>query len=234
MKKVIYLLALVLVFSGCAKVGTSTFKYTKPDFKRVTNSTIIDKPFSKVWDKLVEKLSESFFVINNIDKDSRIINVSFSTSQPEEYIDCGNTSRTFERGKQFHSYNYNVAEPSSFKMTGGTPNNTAFEITHVINRKPSLEGRVNIYVAPQDKNSTKVLVNTRYIFNVDARGQTLFISPISKQTTSRQPIPPLSNSLSFTTNQKNSKDWGEVGNHVYVTCQSTGELENQILNFIKK
>ena len=47
-------------------------------------------PFNSAWDANVSKLSESFFVINNIRKES---NVSFSANRPSLYIDGGFATR---------------------------------------------------------------------------------------------------------------------------------------------
>jgi len=86
--------------SGCATQGKSTTTYLKPTISEVKNEIDVTKSYAQVWDVLVKQLSKSFYVINNIDKESRIINVSFSTNSPAEYIDCGRTLRTYTQGKK--------------------------------------------------------------------------------------------------------------------------------------
>src|SRR5690349_12455540 len=92
-------IVLACLLSACATPGTSTFKYTEPaPNAAINNEKIVSKPFSDTWDILVRELAKSFFVINNIDKASRIINLSFSTQQPKEYVNCGKSVREFKYG----------------------------------------------------------------------------------------------------------------------------------------
>ena len=100
-KKMIGVLALLFLVGGCA--GSSTYHYTPPT-SLITphNEVTIDEPFDVVWDRMVKNLSADFFVINNIEKISRLMNVSFSTTSPGKYIDCGRSRRTYTgpRGEQ--------------------------------------------------------------------------------------------------------------------------------------
>jgi len=67
------------------------YKYVPPtdDGINIENTIILDEKFAVVWDRLVENLAREFFVINNISKESRIINVSYSIIEPEGVVDCG-------------------------------------------------------------------------------------------------------------------------------------------------
>ncbi|MDN7144101.1 hypothetical protein KC131_25990 [Pseudomonas sp. JQ170] len=154
-KKVGLFLAIVSV-AGCA---TSSMNYTPPSSTAVVNSKKVTKDFDRTWDDLVRQLSSDFFVINNIDKSSRLINVSFSTSRPSEYVDCGSTVRKFSNARGEQVYNYMAADSSQFAVTNAQ--HVAFNAT----RTTKLEGRVNIYVAPA-QGGTDVSVNTKYVFSV--------------------------------------------------------------------
>jgi hypothetical protein len=113
--------------AGCATQGISTFKYVGPArFFEVKNETVVEKPYTQVWDGLVKELSKSFYVINNIDKESRIINLSFSTNSPSEYVDCGKVNRTYSQGGKTEEYNYDVAGPSEFKVATQRQEHPAF------------------------------------------------------------------------------------------------------------
>jgi hypothetical protein len=89
---------IAIFITGCATQGVSTYKYTDNAPIQINNELVVSKPQSQVWDILVKELSKSFYVINNIDKESRIINVSFSSNAPSEYVDCGKTHRTYTQG----------------------------------------------------------------------------------------------------------------------------------------
>ena len=86
---------IIISLLGCATYPTSSYVYMPPNEVKYDNEAFVDKPFGVVWDELVEQLSKSFYVINNIEKASRIINVSFSTDTPEEYVDCGISTREY-------------------------------------------------------------------------------------------------------------------------------------------
>lgn len=162
------LLILCSFLGGCASVPQSTHDYRAPTTKYATiNEMKVEQPFDEVWDKFVKNLATSFFAINNIEKASRIINVSFSTDNPERYVDCGETSRSFTKGGSTEFYRYEVASHSTYKSGGtwGPYNNLPLIFT--VSRRPSLEGRANIYIAPDDKG-TITTVNVRYSISLNA------------------------------------------------------------------
>ena len=232
MKKHIFLSCLfVFFFSSCAMPGKSTFLYNYPQEIKYDNEVFIDRPFSEVWDEFVKELAKSFYVINNIEKTSRIINISFSTDTPEEYVDCGKTTRTYNKGKEDEVYLYKVAESSSYKLSDKTGAYGQFPVTYNINRNPTLEGRVNIYVAPED-NGTRITVNCRYILNVSTTGNYI-TQNVFGEIINRGSIPSGNHSVAFNTNQKKRSNWGTANEPLYITCLSTGKLEQDILSLIK-
>lgn len=166
-----------LVFlASCATPGVSNHQVSPPEPKTVDNERVINEPFDVVWDRLVRGLSRSFYVINNIEKQSRIINVSFSSDHPEYFIDCGRSVRTYHRevrGEQIdRTYEYQIAASSRFLVAGtwlfvdryGI--SQEFPETTDYTRTTALEGRVNIYVAPRSAQQTDVAVNARYVLNI--------------------------------------------------------------------
>ena len=54
----------------------------------VSNTITVNKSKEEVWKELIPQIGKNFFVINNLDKESGIINISYS-GDPERYIDCG-------------------------------------------------------------------------------------------------------------------------------------------------
>lgn len=80
----------------------------------------------------MKQLAKSFFVVNNIEKESRLINVSFSTETPEKYINCGRTTRTFKLGDEVLTTSYDVAADSSYKFGHGTTANRQFSLVAYI------------------------------------------------------------------------------------------------------
>ncbi len=104
--------------AGCVTSGQSNREYAAPGTKVApTSEILLNEPFDTVWDRLVGRLATGFFVINNIDKASRLINVSYSSDSPGEFIDCGRSTRQFSFHGESHTYTYQVAETSAFKET---------------------------------------------------------------------------------------------------------------------
>lgn len=207
------LLAAALPLAGCA--ASSTTSNVRPEALDIPNEATIDRPFDEAWDGMIANLAKSFFVINNVDKTSRIINVSFSADEPGDLIDCGTSTRTFKRGSFSKTYTYATAHGADFIVA--TPNGISAEI----HRTTGLEGRANVYVAPKDQK-TEISVNARYVFTVNNMAQALdeYGRPVGFPSS----LPPYTKT--FETKQPgewiddDGTKWG---------CQSNGTLERRIL-----
>ncbi|TGU71036.1 hypothetical protein E4633_11845 [Geomonas terrae] len=234
MELTIRTLAFVSIFSlaGCATQGVNSTHYTAPVQAKIANEATVQKQNTQVWDGLVKEISKSFYVINNIDKESRIINISFSTNTPSDYVDCGFTERTYTQGNNVEKFDYRVAGKSRFKMAGDQQPHPAWASYAIVVREPSLEGRMNIYVAPaeSDKNSTQVTVNTRYIWTVKVKGE-MYNEHANRNTVFIGNIPESTSNTMFNTNTTGEYD---AGKGTIIKCVSTGKLENEILGLLKK
>jgi len=229
---VLSLLTVLLV--GCATKGTNTQNYVKHDPKLISNEIVVNQPYQQVWDRLVKELSKSFYVINNIDKESRIINLSFSSPNPTDFVDCGETSRSYTQGGKTENYNYNVADSSTVKLADGAQE--AFAYFVILRRSTSLEGRANIYLAPleNDNNKTKVAVNSRYMLTIDVSGER-YAQHVNGNIFNQGAIPHVRPTvISFNTNKPVDHNFGVVeGQNVIATCFSSGKLEQEILMFLQ-
>ncbi len=225
-------LFIAAVVSGCATQGRSTFNYLEPVPLQIKNEMVVAKPYTQVWDGLVKQLSKSFYVINNIDKESRIINVSFSTNSPSDYADCGRMHRTYSQGGKTEEFDYDSAGPSEFKAATERQPSKQFAYYILFRRETSLEGRCNIYVAPDENDSGKtiVTVNTRYIWTVKVKGRVEAVN-VKGYVVDGAPIPEESNSIIFNTNQP--------GQYIpskgpKIVCTDKGKLEDEILQMLNK
>src|SRR4051794_16801166 len=104
--------AAALPLASCA--ASSTALHKNPETSKITNEVTINKPFDEVWDKLIAALAKNFFVINNVDKTSHIINVSFSADEPGTLIDCGTSTRTFKRGTSNQTFTYKTTDNAQY------------------------------------------------------------------------------------------------------------------------
>ncbi len=193
---------------GCA---TKT-SYIPPDQYDVTNKVTVNKPFNTVWKKLLVSLSGDFFVINNIEKDSGIINVSFSSNTPSEYIDCGMTTRSIESFSK-NSTTYQSADSAEYKI---------FSYPHWINvkRKTTLNGRANILLQDAGKSKTDVTVNAKYVMDVKLEGYLNNGRFIGSENFSTD---------GFTSRTSAVMNVGEG----QWECRSRGKLEKMIIDYIQ-
>ncbi len=220
----------MLTLAGCATQGKSTMDISTHPPANVGNEIVVSEPYSQVWDKLVKELSKSYYVINNIDKESRIINISFSSPTPQEYVDCGNTSRTYTRGNNTQSFNYDIAASSTYRMATTNKQEPQLAYYADVRRTTNLEGRSNVYLAPEetDKNKTRVAVNTRYVLSITISGQ-FYAENFAGQIVRTAPMPTEpARLIAFNTNKPIQQDMGgEV-----VTCFGNGKLEQNILGLL--
>jgi len=222
----------IISIVGCATPGRSTFRSDRPIGSTFKNEKIVNRPFNEVWDDLVSNLAKSFFVINNIEKESRIINVSFYSETPEKFVDCGKTHRYYSRGNENQEYVYDIAASSSYKSASAAGPNKNLPMTIFANRRTSLDGRINIYVAPKG-TGTQVTANARYILTLNLTG-TYVVENVYGNPIERGNMPPSSATCSFNTNQSNTCVAGSDQKQTFsITCQSKGILETEILNFVK-
>ena len=225
------ILVIAIFITGCATQGISTYKYTDNAPIQINNEIVVSKPQSQVWDILVKELSKSFYVINNIDKESRIINVSFFSNVPSEYVDCGKTHRTYTQGDKTETYDYDVAGSAKFKVATARQEHPTFANYIIIRREVILDGRSNIYVAPDEKNNGKtiVTVNTRYILTIKVKGEA-FAQHVNGNVFSRGRLPEETTTVTFNTNKSGQQD---IGDGSKMTCFCKGKLERDILDMIR-
>jgi hypothetical protein len=212
--------------TGCASVTPSTGEYSAPSSTvPIKNEIIIEEPFEKVWNRLVRDLSNSFFVINNIDRESRLINLSFNSQNPVEYIDCGNSNRTFEFDGSVENFSYPVAGNNTYKLmsTWNPPMNQP-EV-YEVQRNSSLEGRINVYLAPISSEKTEMSVNVRYMYSVTVSGKMTRYSAFGAAGYSERIPTETYNGPSFNTGQTGTTQDSQGS----TTCVATGELEARIL-----
>lgn len=220
------LLLPIIVLAGCATQGISTAHVTKPNKPAFSYEKTIDRPQGAVWDKLVKNIAQSFFVINNIDKESRIINLSYSSNRPQDYVDCGRTKRTYSDGKATESFEYGVTDNFvTYKVTPASQPDIRFIEVGTIIRNTSLDGRANVYVAPEN-NGTVISVNAKSIVKIRTEGTVVTTNLLGVAVRSGA-IP--SGNFELTGITKGGTE-NTLGNSPIITCYSTGKLEQEILN----
>jgi len=151
-KRRLIVLAL-LVFTGCmaGKVDLLT-PITQP---RLDNSLVVEKPMEAVWSAAVPALGKEFFVINNLDKASGFINISYA-GDPEAYVDCGRIVSYVKNARGERTYDFPGARAEQVYEIMGAG-------LYFVNRKISIDGRMNLIFEQMSPAQTRVTANVRYI-----------------------------------------------------------------------
>lgn len=201
----------VLLLAGCA----GRVDYTPPSYSSYAtdNSILIDSPKEEVWSRTVPAISSSFFVINNIDKESGLINISFS-ADPEKYVDCGMVESYVKNARGERTYRF----PASRKSV-------QYEVMsdgalYRFNRSMSLDGRINLVLEETSERSTKVTANTRYTLT---RGTQVASAAGGMPASSQE-------SISFSSGETQSFPANSDGKAT--TCIPNGLLEEALLSSV--
>jgi hypothetical protein len=205
------LLLISLILGGCA----GHQEYRPPSgLAPASNSVEIDKSKDEIWKIIVPALGKNFFVINNLDKESGIINISYN-GEPEKYVDCG----------YIESYVKNARGERTYNFPGSKANQT-YEVMDMnagglffIDRRMNLEGRMNLIVEEINPNKTLVTANTRYV-----------LTKSGKMRNTQNASSSFSDTISFNSNQ--SDRFPASGSHPGTLCQPNGKFEQEVLSLL--
>ena len=202
---------IALVVSGCSTGGA---RYQPPSYIKISNVKTISKPRDQVWNAAVPAIGTAFYVINTVDKASGLINVSYS-GNPLDYVDCGHVFVEFNYGGQNRGTNFRGSSPQQqYQIPLGLLG------VGQIDRKLSLEGRVNLIFEEVNPAITRVTVNVRYTVN---RTQSITnLATGGSQT--------VSHTIAFNTGNGESFPASTAGQSTY--CVPSGKLESDLLGLI--
>ena len=151
MKKFLSSLVLLILLSSCAvereKLTENVGKYVPPniDDTNFKNSVITNKNFDETWTSVIDFVNDSFFKIENLDKDSGLLTLSFGSKEPENFIDCGDFEYTlFFTGEEFKGSYIDYAKSGLLAV---------------------LEAKMNINIKKIDNEATKTSINTNYTYS---------------------------------------------------------------------
>jgi len=151
MKRFLLSLVMTILLSSCAvkveKITENVGKYVPPniDDNNFKNSVIINKNFDETWTSVIDFVSDSFFKIENLEKDSGSLTLSFGSKEVENFIDCGDFEYTlFFTGEEFKGSYIDYAKKGLMAV---------------------LEAKMSISIRNIDRKSTKISINTNYRFS---------------------------------------------------------------------
>ena len=204
------------VLMGCA---SSSQNYRPPKHYLADNEIVVPLVRDAVWDLIIPALAQRFYVINNIDRTSGFLNVSYS-GDPGRFIDCGVISgEVTDAAGNKETYQFPAAQESASYKTTFVFGQGIYAEPRVVNvsRTMELEGRINLVLTESLPKATSIRVNIRYVVTKTNRyrGTTVAYRDSHSET------------LSFSS--------GEVASfpEADTRCVATGELERDILGSIQ-
>ena len=151
MKKILLSLVMTIFLWSCAiekeKLTENVGKYVPPNIDNTNfkNSLITNKNYDETWTSVTDFVNDSFFKIENLDKDSGLLTLSFGSKEPENFIDCGDFEYTlFFTGEEFKGSYIDYVKSGLLAV---------------------LEAKMNINIQKIDNESTKISINTNYTFS---------------------------------------------------------------------
>ena len=143
---------LALTLSSCM-----TANYTKPTHKDTKEqyTLTVQKNFDTVWSQLIQYSASTFFAIDNYEKDSGLITLSFGASKPSEFITGGH----WVASSQAVNFDGDYVDYMSTYNNG------------------TLNGKMNIVVTAVSETESSVTVNARYIFTTPTKRNQYAVAP---------------------------------------------------------
>jgi hypothetical protein len=132
---------LVTALLGCA---TGNYTVPQPLSEPTQYERVVNKPFDDTWTALVDYTSQAFFGIDRLEKASGLMTLTFGSSEPARFVDCGHFAA--------EAIGQSVDMPYA----------------RYLNEKlgAKLDGKMNLIVRSVDPKSTLVRVKARYILTV--------------------------------------------------------------------
>ena len=151
MKRILSSLVMTILLASCAveveELTENVGKYVPPSIDDINfkNFVITNKNFDETWTSLIDFVNDSFFKIENIEKDSGLLMLSFGSKEPENFIDCGDFEYTlFFTGEEFKGSYIDYVKSGLLAV---------------------LQAKMNINIQKIDNESTKITINTNYLFS---------------------------------------------------------------------
>ncbi|MBI5162625.1 MAG: hypothetical protein HY985_01840 [Magnetospirillum sp.] len=197
--------------TGCAaKIG-----YIPPPAPPSAAGTqTVKLAFDQAWSRLIANSGRTFFVINNIDKSSGFMNLSY-TGDPQEFLDCGILNVQSQNIEGNMDGRYPLARERQVIHF-----HTGLNVDMYLQHEITVEGRANIVVQRETEQDTRMEATVRYIVRRNAR----YLSGFS-------PLPPgISETASFNSGQTGNFSSALDGKQI--SCVSTGAFERALLSLL--
>ena len=226
-------LFMMISLAVCGCTAKAPARYQPPQAVTIANEKTVNAPFADVWTRTLPKIGQSFFVINNIEKDSGFLNLSYS-GDPGLYVDCGTKLHTGKGGPQ----TVHLSNRSNTVQTTGIGGSQV-----ILSGQTKLDTKINVVFVSETETTTKVSVNVQYEvhkLNVETLKQVglglAFAHALSTggnpYVALARPGPQPGDVLSRTEDTVTFKT-GQTAPLQDIICGATGQMERDILSLIE-
>jgi hypothetical protein len=172
----------------------------------------VKQSFSKTWESLISYASKTFFSIENFEKDSGLLILSFGVGDASRFVDCGYYS--------------------------GGPTGFSGPYVRYLQQGASatLQGKMNLRVRTINPEETEVSVNARYIFVRPPSQASVLVPNYLTGTFQTQYVTIPGTTWTFDSKSVDTQMVANVsaGTEPTRTCQPTGTAESEILKGVEE
>lgn len=180
-------------------------------------SLVVDKPFDRAWDEFIRRISQGFFDIQQVSKESRLISLTVDERRVPDFVTCGRVDYEVNGER----WAFDPARDADFVRT------SFGRETVVAHRTSGYVGRINIFVAPEG-SKTVFEVNGTFELVMSQSGHA-YVKNLIGDVTDAEHWGDLEAHFRLTTARADEQDLGRVR----IRCQSSGVWEDEILRLAR-
>jgi len=210
------ILVAIVSLVGCARLDVAA-NYVEPRPQAEAATLRVDRPFDRVWNDLVRRISQSFFDVEQVSKDSRLISLSVSDAEVGGLVDCGRL--TYQVNDE--TWDFAAAEDSRLFRS------SYFEEIDLVHETSERIGRMNIFVAPEE-GGTRIEVNAIFELGMKQQGESVRNNLMGRRNDWKK-WGPYSAKFRMTTTRPDEQGFGLRT----VRCQSSRKWESEILELAR-
>lgn len=198
--------------------ATSAVRHSPAQFTAIESSRVVAASENLVLRRLIGRLPAAGLTVVEIDDAAIAVVVALTTDQPDGYVDCGRTQRTFEGGwGGVETFDYEPASGASYKLT--SYDGVALHAT----RNVVLDATATVWLQPAAATTQPAMTEVRVEVSYDLETQVTYNEngPFAFASGDAEPV---TRAIRFETDRPGIGD-GEVA-----LCMSNGRLEVQLLD----
>lgn len=150
----------LLNLTACSVVNKSEYQPPSQLDAFASNERLVDRSFDETWSALISSVGKSFFAIQEFEKASGLLTLTFTTSPFSVAIDGGHFSWNYSNASQAAGQRFWFGHGDRVVKHHFDGNYADF-IQNYLNG--TFDGYINLVVTEESENQTRITVNTRFV-----------------------------------------------------------------------